>query len=112
MKYTLEEKEAKLIKFLRQLETPALAFSGGVDSALLLAVCQKAKVDVKIFSAITPLMPAFEKLDITRLIFELDFKVNFLYPNPLNLPEFCFDGTKDKLLAMIATLAVVGAELR
>lgn len=94
MKYTLEEKEAKLIKFLQQLEAPALAFSGGVDSALLLAACQKAKVDVKIFSAITPLMPAFEKLDITRLIFELDFKVNFLYPNPLNLPEFCANDSK------------------
>ena len=39
MKYTLEEKEARLIKFLQQLEAPALAFSGGVDSALLLAAC-------------------------------------------------------------------------
>ena len=37
MKYTLEEKEAKLIKFLQQIEAPALAFSGGVDSALLLS---------------------------------------------------------------------------
>lgn len=91
---TLEQKEANLIKFLQKLEAPALAFSGGVDSALLLAACQKAKVNLKVFSAITPLMPSFEKLDIIKLIFELDFKVNFLYPNPLNLPEFCANDSK------------------
>lgn len=94
MELTLAQKEANLIKFLQQLPAPALAFSGGVDSALLLAACQKAKVDVKIFSAITPLMPAFEKMDITRLIFELDLKVNFLYPDPLQLPEFCANDSK------------------
>jgi PP-loop superfamily ATP-utilizing enzyme len=49
MNNTLSQKEAKLIDFLQKLPTPALAFSGGVDSALLLAACQKAKVDIKVF---------------------------------------------------------------
>ena len=48
MNNTLSQKEAKLIDFLQKLPTPALAFSGGVDSALLLAACQKAKVDINI----------------------------------------------------------------
>ena len=94
MNNTLSQKEAMLIDFLQKLPTPALAFSGGVDSALLLAACQKAKVDVKVFTAITPLVPAFEKADIMRLVFELDFKVAFVYPNPLGLPEFCSNDAK------------------
>ena len=94
MNNTLSQKEAKLIDFLQKLPTPALAFSGGVDSALLLAACQKAKVDIKVFTAITPMMPAFEKTDVMRLVFELDFKVAFVYPNPLGLPEFCSNDAK------------------
>ena len=94
MNNTLSQKEAKLIDFLQKLPTPALAFSGGVDSALLLAACQKAKVDIKVFTAITPMMPAFERVDVMRLVFELDFKVAFVYPNPLGLPEFCSNDAK------------------
>jgi uncharacterized protein len=94
MNNTLSQKEAKLIDFLQKLPAPALAFSGGVDSALLLAACQKAKVDIKVFTAITPMMPAFEKTDVMRLVFELDFKVAFVYPNPLSLPEFCSNDAK------------------
>ena len=94
MNNTLSQKEAKLIDFLQKLPAPALAFSGGVDSALLLAACQKAKVDIKVFTAITPMMPAFERVDVMRLVFELDFKVAFVYPNPLSLPEFCSNDAK------------------
>ena len=94
MNNNLSQKEAKLIEFLQKLPAPALAFSGGVDSALLLAACQKAKVAIKVFTAITPLMPAFERADIMRLVFELDFTVAFVYPDPLSLSEFCNNDAK------------------
>ena len=94
MKNSLAQKEDKLIKFLQALEAPALAFSGGVDSALLLAACQKANVPVQVITSVTPLMPAFEKEDITRLIDELHFEVNFLNLNPLDLPNFCLNDAK------------------
>lgn len=94
MTNSLVQKEKELIKFLQDLPTPALAFSGGVDSALLLAACQKAKVPVQVITCITPLMPTFEKEDVVRLIYELDFEVNFLHLNPLELPNFCVNDSK------------------
>ena len=94
MKNPLAQKEEKLIKFLQALPAPALAFSGGVDSALLLAACQKANAPVKVITCSTPLVPAFEKEDVVRLAEELNFEVNFLELNPLELPEFCLNDGK------------------
>ncbi len=94
MKNSLAQKEKNLIKFLQALPTPALAFSGGVDSVLLLAACQKAGIDVKVITCVTPLIPAFEKEDIIRLMYELNFEVNFLHLNPLELPEFFLNDVK------------------
>ena len=94
MNTSIKYKEDKLIKFLQALPTPALAFSGGVDSALLLAACKEANVPVKVITCSTPLVPAFEKEDTVRLAEELDFEVNFLQLNPLELPEFCLNDSK------------------
>ena len=94
MKNSLAQKEKNLIKFLQALPAPALAFSGGVDSALLLAACKEANVPVKVINCSTPLVPAFEKEDTVHLAEELDFEVNFLQLNPLKLPEFCANDSK------------------
>ena len=94
MNTSIKYKEDKLIKFLQALPAPALAFSGGVDSALLLAACKEANVPVKVITCSTPLVPAFEKEDTVRLAEELNFEVNFLQLNPLHLPEFCANDSK------------------
>ena len=94
MNTSIKYKEDKLIKFLQALPAPALAFSGGVDSALLLAACKEANIPVKVITCSTPLVPAFEKEDTVRLAEELDFGVNFLQLNPLELPEFCLNDSK------------------
>ena len=94
MNTSIKYKEDKLIKFLQALPAPALAFSGGVDSALLLAACKEANVPVKVITCSTPLVPAFEKEDTVHLAEELDFEVNFLQLNPLDLPEFCLNDSK------------------
>ena len=60
MNTSIKYKEDKLIKFLQALLAPALAFSGGGDSALLLAACKEANVPVKVITCSTPLVPAFE----------------------------------------------------
>lgn len=94
MNTSIKYKEDKLIKFLQALTAPALAFSGGVDSALLLAACKEANVPVKVINCSTPLVPAFEKEDAVHLAEELDFEVNFLQLNPLELPEFCLNDSQ------------------
>ena len=94
MNTSIKYKEDKLIKFLQALPAPALAFSGGVDSALLLAACKEANVPVKVITCSTPLVPAFEREDTVRLAKELNFEVNFLHLNPLELPNFCLNDSK------------------
>lgn len=94
MKDSLLTKEAELLKFLQQLPAPALAFSGGVDSALLLAACKIAKVPLKIITAVTPLVPAFEREDALRLAKEWDAEQSLLNLDPLSLPEFCANESK------------------
>ncbi|MBQ7318307.1 MAG: ATP-dependent sacrificial sulfur transferase LarE [Phascolarctobacterium sp.] len=94
MEATLLMKETALLKFLQQLPKPALAFSGGVDSALLLAACKIAKVPVKAITAVTPLVPAFEREDALRIAKEWNAEQSLLNLNPLTLPEFCANESK------------------
>lgn len=94
MENSLLEKEKALLKFLQQLPAPALAFSGGVDSALLLAACKIAKVKVKAITAVTPLVPTFERDDALRLAKEWEAEQSLLELNPLALPEFCANESK------------------
>lgn len=84
----LQEKETRLLNMLRQLDKPAVAFSGGVDSSLLLAACERAGVDAVALFADTLVVPAFEKADADRVAGETGTRLVILPLDPLALPEF------------------------
>lgn len=91
---TLQQKENKLFALLQGLEKPAVALSGGVDSALLLAACSRAGVQAAAITAFTPLQPQFERQDASRAAQEAGCELYVLQPEPLALPEFCANDSR------------------
>lgn len=91
---TLQQKENKLFALLQSLDKPAVALSGGVDSALLLAACSRAGVQAAAITAFTPLQPQFERQDARRAAQEAGCELYVLQPEPLALPEFCANDSR------------------
>lgn len=91
---TLQQKENKLFALLQGLDEPAVALSGGVDSALLLAACSRAGVQAAAITAFTPLQPQFERQDARRAAQEAGCELYVLQPEPLALPEFCANDSR------------------
>lgn len=91
---TLQQKENKLFTLLQGLDKPAVALSGGVDSALLLAACSRASVQAAAITAFTPLQPQFERQDARRAAQEAGCELYVLQPEPLALPEFCANDSR------------------
>lgn len=91
---TLQQKENKLFALLQGLAKPAVALSGGVDSALLLAACSRASVQAAAITAFTPLQPQFERQDARRAAQEAGCELYVLQPEPLALPEFCANDSR------------------
>lgn len=91
---TLQQKENKLFALLHGLDKPAVALSGGVDSALLLAACSRAGVQAAAITAFTPLQPQFERQDARRAAQEAGCELYVLQPEPLALPEFCANDSR------------------
>lgn len=91
---TLQQKENKLFALLQGLDKPAVALSGGVDSALLLAACSRAGVQAAAITAFTPLQPQFERQDARRAAQEAGCELYVLQPEPLVLPEFCANDSR------------------
>lgn len=91
---TLQQKENKLFALLQSLDKPAVALSGGVDSALLLAACSRAGVQAAAITAFTPLQPQFERQDARRAAQEAGCELYVLQPEPLALPEFCVNDSR------------------
>lgn len=91
---TLQQKENKLFALLQGLDKPAVALSGGVDSALLLAACSHAGVQAAAITAFTPLQPQFERQDARRAAQEAGCEFYVLQPEPLALPEFCANDSR------------------
>lgn len=91
---TLQQKENKLFDLLQGLDKPAVALSGGVDSALLLTACSRAGVQAAAITAFTPLQPQFERQDARRAAQEAGCELYVLQPEPLALPEFCANDSR------------------
>lgn len=85
----LNNKEARLLEQLRSYAKPAVAFSGGVDSSVVLAACKAAGVEVVPIFADTVAVPAFEKEDALRVAGETNSQLITIPFNPLEVAEFC-----------------------
>jgi pyridinium-3,5-biscarboxylic acid mononucleotide sulfurtransferase len=86
----LEKKLDKLTKILAGLDSALVAFSGGVDSTLLLAVArQLLKNKVKAATAVSPTFPKWEKRDAERIAKQLGVKHIMFNSDELELEQFC-----------------------
>lgn len=87
---TLADKLQHLKRILLSLQNLAVAFSGGVDSTLLLkvAVDTLGSQHVLALTATSPLYPAYEEAESSRLAAAIGAKQLLLSNNELELPEF------------------------
>jgi len=91
---SLATKYRQLQDFFAGFDAIAIAYSGGVDSALLLKVacdCLGAS-NVLALTATSPILPAYEKEYGQRLIAVLGVKQHFIASNDLALNEFVENG--------------------
>lgn len=83
-----------LNQFFAENPKAALAFSGGCDSAYLLAMAVKARCDVQPYFVKGPFQPEFELEDAKKLCDELGVKLKVLFAEPLEDPLIAENGSR------------------
>lgn len=114
----LAAKEAALIKYLQQYQRPALAFSGGVDSSVLLATCREAKVNVIPITALSEFTPLFEQNDAKNIAQETQTQLITIQLHPLDNPAIvandslrCYHCKKALMTALQAKANELGCDI-
>ncbi len=90
----LEQKRALLQQYFTEHHRVVLGFSGGVDSAFLLAAAKEAGADITPVFIHTPFQPAFELEDARRLTGQLGIRLEIITANPLQQPEIVRNDAK------------------
>ena len=84
----------KLQEFFEEHPAAAIAFSGGADSAYLLAEALRAGCRVRPYFVKGPFQPAFELEDARRLCAQLGAELTVLAADPLADPEVVANGPR------------------
>jgi uncharacterized protein len=85
----MDSKFAHLRQILSQIDTPLVAFSGGVDSTLLMKVAHDVRSDQSTaVIAISPTLPGHELAEARKLAFEMGWKLVELESGEMELPNF------------------------
>lgn len=93
MQLELQKKYNALLELLRSYGSVAIAFSGGVDSALLLYAARQALADkVLAVTVLTPSYPAHEAQDAAQLLEQLQVPHLELNIDQLSVPGFAANG--------------------
>lgn len=107
-----EEKYKRLIKSIKGLEKAAIAFSGGVDSALLAYAAKEALGENAVaFTVWSPLLPAEEKKEVVSFAERFGIKLFKIDHNDLECADFCENSLercyvcKSKRLKVMISLA-------
>ncbi len=79
-------KKQRLKKILTAYPSVALAYSGGVDSALLAAIAQRWGIKVQAYGVWTELVPKFERQEARRTAEEIGFPLQIIQLNLLLNP--------------------------
>ena len=86
---SLAEKYETLLSLIRNMNCVAVAFSGGVDSAFLLAAAKEALGErVTAITALAPNFPAWESMEAIEVCRKLDIPQITVEFDPLTVPEF------------------------
>lgn len=92
-KLSAEEKKAFLVSKLKNLDSLLVAFSGGVDSAFLLAVAHEVLgKKVLAVTAVSPIHPLRERTEAIRFARENDIPHLLFTSHETDLPEFVTNG--------------------
>ena len=83
-----------LEQFFKQIPRAALAFSGGVDSALLLWAAKRYGCQVRAYYVNTAFQPAFELADAKKLAEELDVPMTVVEVDVLAVPGAAANGPR------------------
>jgi pyridinium-3,5-biscarboxylic acid mononucleotide sulfurtransferase len=117
---SLDDKIEQVRSILRELSRVAVAFSGGVDSSLLLALSVETLglENVLAFTADSPLLTERDRSNAVAVAKQLGVAVRFLPFNELtiaevasNAPDRCYHCKKARFEALIALAAVEDARL-
>ncbi|MHB1357935.1 MAG: ATP-dependent sacrificial sulfur transferase LarE [Anaerolineae bacterium] len=117
---TIDDKIVKVNSILRDLGRVAVAFSGGVDSSLLLALSVEVlgRDKVLAFTADSPLLTARDRANTQAVANQLGVAVQFLPFDELtiaavanNVPDRCYHCKRARFEALIALATASGAQL-
>ncbi len=90
MSSELEAKTKRLKEIFQSMKGVVVAFSGGVDSTLLLKVAQETLGDKNVLAvtALSPLYPERELTGVKKLIRTLGARHRLIQSNELEIPGF------------------------
>jgi len=111
----LDEKLARLRALLCEMNRVVIAFSGGVDSALLWLVAeQELGSNALAITALSPSLPTWEREDIVRLVAEIGGAHRFVETHEVEDPRYAANSLnrcyfcKDTLWETLAAVAAAG----
>ncbi len=86
---SLDNKKKQLIVILKEFDSLAVAFSGGADSAFLLAVAHEAlQKNVVAVTAVSPIHPEREKQKVIEFVKKYGIKHIIVQSKEMSLPAF------------------------